>query len=246
MVRIRNAGATLDEAILDGHAGIRAIPDVHGAFDAFDRALREAEEAGQFVVQLGDLIDRGPYSPLCVERMLEVEAQGRGMMVLGNHEIAFAEFLLRGGVGAVTRQQTLLQFEEHGNGLTERFLERILEGPLWLRAGSHLFVHAAFHPRMVEASHADPELQAIAVDGYGTAKERRAGKDARRWVDAIPDGLTVVVGHAVTESRTVETTRGRLGGTAVFADTGFWSDGTRDCPRLELPVVGVHRSPKAS
>lgn len=235
MLDIRQDGLTLDAADLSGFSGAVAIPDVHGAFDAFDLALRQAEERGRFVVQLGDLIDRGPYSPLCVERMLEVEERGLGRMVLGNHEVAFAEFVLSGTGGAVTRQETLLQFQEHGGGLLDRFVARILEGPFWLTVGDHLFVHAAFHAAMPGTGRADASLRAIAVDGYGTARERRAGKDARAWVDAVPEGLTVVVGHAVTPSRTVETVRGRRGGRAVFADTGFWSDPAGACPAVDLP-----------
>jgi hypothetical protein len=185
----RPFGRRLGPDELSGRTGIVAIADVHGNFEAFDAAIDAALAAGRFVVQLGDLVDRGPYSPLCVERMLDLETEGKGLFVPGNHEVALAQYLADGTGGAVTRQASLLQFEEHGGGLLDRF-----------------------------------DVGAVAVHGYGTSAERRSGRMARTWADAIPAGLTVVVGHAVTASRTVETVEGRLGGRAVFADTGSWLD----------------------
>lgn len=228
----------LDPSALSGFDGYRVIPDVHGDYDALEAALASARAARRYVVQLGDLIDRGPYSPFCVERMLEVEAEGQGTFLLGNHEVAFAEFVAGGRAGAARRQETLLQFEEHGGGLLERFVARIAQGPFWIAAPGLLFVHAAFHPRMLDASAAgDEALREIAYHGYGTSKERRAGKFERGWVDQVPRGLTVVVGHAVTASRTVEAVTGRLGGVALFADTGAWTDEGGDFPVLDLPFA---------
>ena len=48
-------------------------------------------------------------------------------------------------------------------------------------------------------------------------------------------GLTVVVGHAVTESGTVEAVDGRLGGRALFADTGAWTQEGMPFPVLDVP-----------
>jgi hypothetical protein len=232
---IERAGLTLDKAELGQFAGIRVIADVHGAFDAFDAAIRQAEQDNRFIVQLGDLIDRGPYSPLCVERMLDVEAQGQGYMLMGNHEVAFARFVIEDEGGAVTRQATLMQFEAYGGGLTERYVTRIQEGPLWIQAGNTVFVHAAFHPKMLnDHLQLDADLQEIAIHGYGNSRERRSGAKEREWVHAIPRELTVVVGHVVTKSGEVEHLVGRRGGTATFADTGFWRSERRQVPVIDI------------
>jgi len=42
---------------------------------------------GRVLVSLGDLLDRGPDPLGCVERLAELAADGRGFMVLGNHEL---------------------------------------------------------------------------------------------------------------------------------------------------------------
>jgi len=238
VIPTRTLSRALPPETLAGFSGLRAIGDAHGAYDAFEAALAAAERDGRFVIQLGDLVDRGPYSPLCVERMLEVEAAGRGLFVPGNHEMALARLVRDGSGGAVTRQATLMQFEEHGGGLLDRFVARIQDGPVWIESAGHLFVHAAFHPAMLGANPPDGiDLASIAVHGYGTSAERRTGQLARTWVDAIPAGRTVVVGHAVTASRVVETVTGRRGGRAVFTDTGYWLDPAMPAGTYDIPFA---------
>ena len=72
-----------------------AIGDVHGQHDAFVEVLEamkaaasESEERTEFV-QLGDLIDRGPYSLRCIDEMMK-SAEELGFddktVLLANHE----------------------------------------------------------------------------------------------------------------------------------------------------------------
>jgi hypothetical protein len=81
---------------------IVAIGDVHGAFEQFERILqaagliddRERWSGGSaHLVQLGDVVDRGPDSRKALDllRRLETEAERAGGAVhalLGNHEVA--------------------------------------------------------------------------------------------------------------------------------------------------------------
>jgi hypothetical protein len=87
---------------VDGVDRVVAIGDVHGAYDRFVEILRTAGviDARQrwtggrmHLVQLGDLVDRGPDSRKALDlvRRLEREAVGAGGGVhalLGNHEVA--------------------------------------------------------------------------------------------------------------------------------------------------------------
>jgi hypothetical protein len=80
---------------------IVAIGDVHGAFDDFSAILRRAElidanhhwsGGNSTLVQLGDLVDRGPKPREVVELVMSLEKQapktgGRVVPLLGNHEI---------------------------------------------------------------------------------------------------------------------------------------------------------------
>lgn len=105
-----------------------AIADVHGDLPAFEAMLRDAsvvDAAGEWiagddtVVQLGDLIDRGPAMKSALDRVMALERQaaargGRFVSILGNHEVmnlvgdlryvapaSFAEFA---GPGSEKRQ----------------------------------------------------------------------------------------------------------------------------------------------
>ena len=64
-----------------------AVGDVHGCSLAL-RAVVAAAELGpeDRVVTLGDYVDRGPDSRGVVETLLELEADGRLVPLLGNHE----------------------------------------------------------------------------------------------------------------------------------------------------------------
>jgi hypothetical protein len=78
-----------------------AIADVHGDLPAFEAVLRDAgvvDAAGGWiagdatVVQLGDLIDRGPAMKTAFDRVMALERQapaggGRFVSILGNHEV---------------------------------------------------------------------------------------------------------------------------------------------------------------
>jgi serine/threonine protein phosphatase 1 len=76
---------------------IAVIPDIHGHEEALVAILRHCgavdgglawARSGILVVQLGDLIDRGPRVRECVELMmrLKTEAQGDLVVLKGNHE----------------------------------------------------------------------------------------------------------------------------------------------------------------
>src|SRR6516225_11795598 len=87
---------------IDGIERIVAVGDVHGAYDRFVAILRTAGvideqlhwAAGKtHLVQLGDVVDRGPDSRKALDllRRLEAEAPPAGGQVhalLGNHEVA--------------------------------------------------------------------------------------------------------------------------------------------------------------
>jgi hypothetical protein len=236
VIRIRTAGTSLTDLEAAGFAGIRVIADVHGAFVAFDRAVCEAERYNRFVIQLGDTIDRGEYSPLCVEVMLDLERRGAGQMLLGNHEYKFARFVRFGLNAASSRVATLIQFEDYSPELLDRFVARIEEGPLWIRAGSWLFVHAAFDPRMLDDSggEVEAELAGIALFGAGRGRAARRPAAIQAWVDRIPKGLTVVVGHTITPSRQIEYRQGAAGGRAIFLETGGWQDPNGTLATLDI------------
>jgi len=209
--------------------GLLVVPDVHAHPDALDAAATRAREEGLFLVQLGDLVDRGPSSAMAVALMRELEDVGEGTFLCGNHEHKLARFANGGGSAAPGRVETLRELTDFGDGLLEWYLARIAEGRLFARAPKLVLAHAAFHRAMLdEAPRPNRALHDRALYGVGKKVEgKKFPVRSREWVREIPAGVTVVVGHDVVDPREPHRESNAHGGRAICLDTGGWrADGT--------------------
>ena len=206
---------------------IRVIGDVHGDV----RAFRAAIATDSFLIQLGDLSDHGPDSAGVIRLMLDVLQQGRGLFILGNHDRKLGRALS----GLAVRmdgplQATLDQIDE---ALRARILAAIEAAPAWAHAGHRAFVHGGFHPAMLDEAPPPPlgrvsPLLSRALFGETTGRMQPDGYPERviRWVDRIPQGLTVYCGHDQRSNDGRPYVRhGSGGGTAMFLDTGAGKGG---------------------
>ena len=207
---------------------LRIVGDVHGDATAFAYAAA----TDRFVVQLGDLVDCGPDSAEALRIMFRMIDEGRGLFLLGNHDLKLARVLA--GQAVRLTGELADTIEQLDQALKQRLLAEVLRAPRWLRSGSHFFVHAGFHTAMLEetAPAADLGRPAGAVSralfGEPTGRIQPDGFPERslRWVDRIPTGITVYCGH---DRRSFDgrpyVRHGRGGGTAVFLDTGAGKGG---------------------
>ena len=211
--------------------GIRVVGDVHGDLNAF----RHATATERFVIQLGDLVDHGPDSAGVMELMLDLLDTHRGLFILGNHDRKLGRAL----EGRRLRrdpplEETLRQFSlPEYEGIQQRTYEAIAAAPTWLRLGRALFVHGGFHTAMLSEAPVPGlgEMSAPlsrALFGETTGRMQPDGYPERRltWINRIPEGMTVYVGHdrRSTDGRPWRR-MGRLGGTAVFTDLGAGKGG---------------------
>lgn len=222
-----------------GFAGLRVVGDVHGDARAFEAAAAGAEAAGLFLLQLGDLTDGGPDAPGVLRRMFGLMDRGGGLFMLGNHEHKLRRALigtrLRGQTKALDLTLAQLTAAPDGAALTARMIEEVARAPAWLLRGSNLFVHAAFHPAMLHepppgdagTRKAEPPVTR-ALYGQVVAGLQNDGYPERllHWVEGVPEGITVWVGHDVrsADGRPLRK-RGRAGGEVVFLDTGAGKGG---------------------
>ncbi len=207
---------------------LRVVGDVHG--DA--RAFAHAVATDRFVVQLGDLTDGGSDSAEVLRLEIAMVREGRGVVLLGNHDLKLWR-VLRGRKVRVAAplQHTLGQLDDTLRGEAATMLG---QAPAWLRRGSDIFVHAAFHKAMlaedapeVGDAHAEGAL-ARAMYGETTGRTQADGYPERAigWVDEIPAGFTVYCGHDRRSSDGRPLVRhGHAGGRAVFLDTGAGKGG---------------------
>ncbi len=223
-----------------GFAGLRVVGDVHGEARAFASAVAGAEDAGLYLLQLGDLTDYGPDSPEVLRLMFGVLDAKRGRFLLGNHDhklrrALLGEARLRVAADGLGRTLEQLEMARDGAALSERMVREVAAAPAWLRLGAWFFVHAGWHPRMLEAPpppdagacRPDPVISR-AIFGQVTGRTQPDGYPERvlGWVDQIPEGVTVYCGH---DRRSPDgrpyVQPGALGGRAVFLDTGAGKGG---------------------
>lgn len=210
---------------------IRVVGDVHGDLEAF----RHAAATDRFLIQLGDLVDYGPDSAGTLRLMADIQKEGRGLFLLGNHDRKLGRALMGRKLRRdLPLEETLNQLDEAANAdLLPLVLPMLNDAPTWLRLGRRIFVHAAFHSGMLhEPCH--PGLDTVspllsrALFGEVIGRTQADGYPERRlnWVDHIPYNFTVYCGHdrRSTDGRPW-VKHGRAGGTAVFVDTGAGKGG---------------------
>jgi hypothetical protein len=209
-------------------AKIRVVGDVHGDAAAF----RYAIATDRFIVQLGDLADHGPDSAGTLRMMFDLVEHGGGLFILGNHDLKLARVLSGDHVRAEPVVKATV--DQLDDPLKARVRRLVAEAPAWLRHGSAFFVHGGFHTAMLDQPSPDHGLDrpygalARALYGEPTGRTQSDGYPERslRWVDRIPNGLTVYCGHdRRSQDGRPYVRHGMLGGTAVFLDTGAGKGG---------------------
>ena len=218
--------------------GVRIIGDVHGDAEAFSIAIEEASARHLFVIQLGDLVDRGPDSVGALRLALDLLDRGRGSFLRANHDDKLRR-ALRGnpvkiGVQLARTLDALAAAPDHAD-LLPRLRDALEQAPWWLRVGNHLLVHGAFHPAMLTApaperlSSRDDAKKCQRLALYGDASPGADDDDppvrSYGWIDQVPADITVVIGHDVIATDRVIERQGVLGGRVLFCDTGAGKGG---------------------
>jgi protein phosphatase len=210
---------------------LRVIPDVHGEIDAFSRLVEGARREGRFVLQLGDIVDRGPDSAGALSLMLDLIEAGEGLMLVGNHEWKILRALSGRPVKLNADAERTMDEIDRTPGLADRLLRISPRLPLYLHHGPRLFVHGAWDPAMTDHAPIDPRdhdrLLARALYGQTTGRLDPKGRPERvwDWVDSIPHGLEVVVGHDWRGPSVVLERRGEQGGKVRLLDLGAGKGG---------------------
>lgn len=210
--------------------GLRVIGDVHGDVNAFQHATLTE----RYIIQLGDLVDHGPDSAGVLEIMLNLLDTKRGMFILGNHDRKLGRALegrrLRRDLPLEKTLQQITAYDD----LAQRSYHAISIAPAWQRFGNLIFVHGGFHTAMLSSpppqtgiGEMSPVLSR-ALFGETISRMQNDGYPERRlnWINRIPYGMTVYVGHdrRSCDGRPWERV-GRLGGKAIFMDLGAGKGG---------------------
>lgn len=213
------------------------VADVHGHPDLFAALIELAEAEERFLVALGDLVDRGPDNAATVRQMLGLLAARRGLFIRGNHDDKLYR-TLKGNPTVVDSDLavTLEQLDAAPDGvmLKKQFSDAYRQAPFLLTLGTTLLVHGGWAPAMLRSKSFPGKLKALALYGEASqADQRKKPIRTYRWLDAVADGTTVVIGHHPISDRTVLVRYGSGGGRLVHLDCGAGKGRALAALRLE-------------
>ncbi|MES1156665.1 MAG: metallophosphoesterase family protein [Alphaproteobacteria bacterium] len=214
-----------------------AIGDVHGEAERLaqlhDFIREDAQRLGvaPVFIHVGDLVDRGPDSRTCVERVMRLhEFDSNSVTIKGNHEelmltaydrddsVGLFHWAENGGAETVASYERV-------NGAKDNWRESIDEAHLkWLRAlptmwrdeeRKLVFVHGGIDPKKFPACSDEIRLWTRAKLFF----------DTWRWPEREElDGLVVVHGHTPTDDFTPDVRDRRIN-----IDTGACYGGPLTC-----------------
>lgn len=182
-----------------------AIGDIHGCLTALDTLLAHVDpQPGDWIVALGDYVDRGPDSCGVLDRLVELAGGGRLIALRGNHEemmldartdpMTYTLWLQYGG------QDTLDSYSRRGydgtlGGVPQahwKFLENQCVD--WFEAAKHFFVHGNVDPKRELASQ---PVSTLRWQKFGDPPPHRSGKIMVCGHTYQENGYPCNLGHAV-------------------------------------------------
>jgi hypothetical protein len=244
---------TFPSDFLKDAAGMRWIGDVHGSLEvdyAIDSALDQNLKLG-FLGDLtdqspDDTSGSANDSVHVLRRVFQLVRDGQALLTPGNHCAKLYRYMtkLRKGDGSHENIKTyhgLAQTldEMMTSADTDEIIDGIIEvigaSKIYHRGLDHVFVHAGAvtgmfdgEPRSLAEILVDRKAGGLmnrALYGQTTGQTKDDGFPERiyDWIDLVPNGKTVVIGH--DKQKMVHSKTGELGGTAVFLDTGSGKGG---------------------
>jgi len=212
--------------------------DVHGDFKSFVKAYKFAMDNNFFFMSLGDLVDRGVQPYEVVETMHYAMSLGAAGFTVGNHDDKYSRYLNGAKVRfSVDAKNTLLAVGAEREAEFLRMYSKVVNHET-LSGFHHKFddvvlVHAASHPSLWDGT---AEMSKSAKSRYlvgetnGEVFEDGYPVRLYNWMDEVPIGKTLMVGHdkqpihqvPITEPMVVTNANG---GKVIFLDTGCGKGG---------------------
>lgn len=230
--------SNLANYVRNNFKGMLVFGDIHSDYESLMKAHKFAVDNELFFMSLGDLVDRGPFPYETVSHMSTFMSEGKAGFTWGNHDVKFHRYAAGEKVSlSVDARRTLADV---GPERQEEFL-KMYTGIVDNAEYSGLFhvfddillVHAASHPSMWTGLIKTGNSQtARALYGEVNGERHENGFPVRlyNWINEIPMGKTVIVGHDRAPILNVPISEPMVkinsnGGKAMFIDTGCGKGG---------------------
>ena len=167
-----------------------AIGDVHGCADEFEELLTKLElKPDDWVIQVGDLVNRGPDS----HRVIELAREYRVESIVGNHELRLLTARGKNKPSQLNKydQVTLEELTTDDWKYLEAMPKFLYDAQI-----DTVIVHGGFLPNkpwQTQGSDLITNIQVI--DKKGKAAKRSDAPDAAPWADSWGGSPFVVYGH---------------------------------------------------
>lgn len=123
------------------------VGDVHGCLRTFEKLLRQWDARTQTLVQVGDIIDRGNFTPETIQFARTVEREYQSVFLKGNHEAEMIRFVTNLGNENWLRQggkQTIEQYAQQPEMSLFNDYLWLRKRPLFVESQKVCISHAGF------------------------------------------------------------------------------------------------------
>jgi protein phosphatase len=218
------------------------IGDVHGNIDELKQVITAAQVVGDHrsVIFLGDIIDYGDHNLECFDVMFDMINNANAILILGNHERKMSKWIDsdfgRTFKGTISHgmQKTIDEINTKV-AADPTFETKFISKWRAMQAASvqhivirdHLFTHGAATPTMWDkAGHSSLYGHDSNMAYFGEVDKTKPQRDdgypnrTYNWINDVPAGKTVVVGHDVRSTTEPLVVSNSVGGKVIFLDTG--------------------------
>lgn len=222
----------LRDVIPDHVDGILVISDIHGEYSRMMAAIDYAHDNFLYIIFLGDLVDGGSMPFETIEEVYSLLEQNKACMAVGNHDYKWYRAIKAETPVRITDYMANTVWDVT-DGYEEQFLDTYVSlyehenTYYYLTYGKWFFVHAAMHKKLYTGEELKKDEYSRLMYGYTNNKRDDRGFPIRLydWIDDIPMGTYVVVGHdrapmGKTFDGRPEMVCGSKSGMAIFTDTG--------------------------
>ncbi len=225
-----------------------AVGDIHGKLDLFNQLLAEMQYKPHedFLVLIGDLVDRGENSKGVVERAMQLKQEAPDTVVIlkGNHEVMMLNSMLRpnteysdawlktGGLDCLKSYTD----DEGKVSVPEEHIEFLNNLPVWYEDDHAIYVHASL-PKMTDGSFLHPSFSP-------DSSELMWGRNRRFFSEY--DGKLVIFGHTIVGQMFGEWGQVWQREDLIGVDTGAYMTGVLsavEMPSRQVYQVGEFRHP---
>jgi len=229
---------TMSNYVFESLDGVLVIGDVHADFQSFEKACNYSRSENFLLLATGDLVDSGRQPFEVVSKMHSMMYDGLAGITIGNHDDKHYRAIKGNSVRfSHAAKQTLVDVGEERMSEFQRMYAEIIEDKMlsgiYHKFGDFTVVHAASHPSLWEdGADVGKTARSRFLVGETNGEVYEDGYPVRlyNWIEEVPMGKTVIVGHdkqpihnvPITEPMVV---RNKNGGKVIFLDTGCGKGG---------------------